>query len=102
MKYVATIEFDASNSNEAVQAFAMMRETFCNQETLKETYATVGTCKPTATVLESIAHVMAKHAKFHNSEAAMIVCNLAEELRNYMTNEEVNALFDMFSIAKRY
>ena len=52
-------------------------------------------------IIESIAHVLARDAKYNKSHASMIVCSLATELRNYLSDDEVNELFADFQRLQR-
>jgi hypothetical protein len=51
-------------------------------------------------LLEAFARVLGEHAKYHSSEAAMLVCNLGTDLRNFMSDADVTFLFDAFMQAK--
>lgn len=53
-------------------------------------------------ILEAIARTLANHARWQNSEAAMLMCDLARDLHNFMTDAEINDLFNMYEQAKTF
>ena len=54
-----------------------------------------------ASIIEAFAYVLAREAKWHKSQMSMLVCSLATELRNFMSEEAVNQLFDDFQRYQR-
>jgi hypothetical protein len=54
------------------------------------------------TLLAIVASIFAKHAKFNLSNASMLACEFATELRGQNVPEEtVNEFFNMFARSKR-
>lgn len=51
-------------------------------------------------VLESVAFVLAKDAKYNNSHASMVAVDFGREISNYLPTETVNEFFNMFELAK--
>ena len=53
----------------------------------------------TKAALEVVAHQLAKYARYQLSTASMIACDVAHDLRNQFSDEDVNEFFDMFASA---
>jgi len=56
----------------------------------------------TKAALEVVAFQLARHARYNLSAASMLACDIANDLRNQFSDEDVNEFFDMFDAAKRY
>jgi hypothetical protein len=58
---------------------------------------------PSIAMLESVARVLARSSRYgqERSIAAAIACDFAREISNYVSDEEVQAFWNMFDAAKQ-
>ncbi len=54
----------------------------------------------TLTLLESVAQVLGKQARYNLGLASMLAVDFATEVDNYLSREDINKFFDMFAAAK--